>query len=340
MTTVLISGASGFIAAHTIQQLLAKGYSVAGTVRSEEKGQTLSRQLKSPKFSYEIVKDLEAEGAFDQFVKNHPEATVFLHTASPFHFNITDVAKELLEPAVSGTVNVLKAIKKFGPQIERVVVTSSYAAMADITQPLTSETVDNEDTWSPLTWETSLKDAVFGYFGSKALAERAAWDFVKTEKPNFVLSVVNPVYTFGPQPFFEQAKAGTLNTSSEIISGLLKLKPEDDGWLHSNADAVDVRDVAAAHLVAFEKEEAKNKRLLLQSGPFSEQTIVDVLHEEFPELTKNVPVGKPGSDVEQFKKKATIDNSRTRAILGFKLRTVQESVRDSAQQIFEARNLI
>ena len=55
---------------------------------------------------------------------------MFLHLASPFHFNVTDVEKELLLPAVDGTKNVLQAIYNFGNNIEKVVITSSYAAIS------------------------------------------------------------------------------------------------------------------------------------------------------------------------------------------------------------------
>lgn len=335
--TVLISGATGFIATHTVQQLLEKGYTVVGSVRSTEKGENLKKLLNNEKFSYEIVKEIESENAFDDFVKNHPEATVFLHTASPFHFNVTDVAKDLLEPAVKGTRSALLAIQKYGPQIKRVVVTSSYAAIGDFSKPQTSDKIDTEETWSPLTWETSLSNPLVGYCGSKTLAEQAAWKFVEENKPNFVLSTVNPVYVFGPQPFDEQAKSSSLNTSSEIINNILKLNKDDKDWHHSNGDAVDVRDVAAAHIVAFEKDEAKNQRLLLTSGPFTDQTILDILHRDFPEEASNLPVGTPGSDVEDFKKKATLDNSKTRKILGFTLKTVEETVHDSAAQIYSSR---
>lgn len=334
--TVLISGATGFIAAHTVQQLLQKNYKVVGSVRSTEKGEKLKESLNDPNFSYEVVSDIVADGAFDDFVKNHPEATIFLHTASPFHFNITDIAKDLLEPAVNGTKSALTAIKKYGPQIKRVVVTSSYAAIGDFASPQSSKNVDTEDTWSPLTWETSLANPLVGYCGSKTLAEQAAWKFVEEEKPNFILSTVNPVYVFGPQPFDEQAGAESLNTSSEIINSVLKATSEDKIPSHVG-DAVDVRDVAAAHIVAFEKDDAKEQRLLLTSEPFTQQDILDILHKDFPEDTKDLPLGTPGSGKEKFETKNTLDNSKTRKILGFTLKTLDETVHDSVEQLLKVR---
>jgi nucleoside-diphosphate-sugar epimerase len=52
-----------------------------------------------------------------------------IHTASPFHTNFTDPQTEILTPAIDGTVNILKAIAKFAPNVKRVVITSSFAAM-------------------------------------------------------------------------------------------------------------------------------------------------------------------------------------------------------------------
>lgn len=132
-TTVLVSGASGFVATHIIKQLLLKGYTVIGTVRSTEKGDYLKKSFQSDKFSYEIIKDIVSETASDGLVKEHPEATVFLHTASPLIFATTNVENDLLKPDVNGTKSALASIKKYGPQIERVAVTSSYVGMAELT---------------------------------------------------------------------------------------------------------------------------------------------------------------------------------------------------------------
>ncbi|PSK36521.1 hypothetical protein C7M61_003994 [Candidozyma pseudohaemuli] len=337
-TTVLISGASGFIALHTVQELVKKGYSVVGSVRSSEKGEYVKKESGNPeKFSYEIVEDIEKEGAFDEFVKKHPEATVFLHTASPFHFNAVNIENDLLLPAVNGTKNALKSIQKNGSGIKRVVITSSYAAIASAEQDAQADKTYDESSWNNITWEQSLENAVAGYYGSKTFAEKAAWDFVKEEKPDFVISTVNPTYVFGPQPT-NSFQSTQLNTSSEVINTILKIKGTEEKVNPVNASAVDVRDVAKAHLVAFEKDEAKNQRLLLNSGLFTQQTILDVLHVEFPSESQHVPIGTPGSDREEIKKRATLNNDKTRKILGFELISVEQSIKDSAKQILEVED--
>lgn len=335
-TTVFVSGATGYIAQNVCKVLLQQNYRVIGTVRSDSKGEHLKQLFNSENFDYEIVEDVGIEGAFDKALQNHPEATVFLHTASPFHFRATDIEKELLAPAVKGTQNALKAIKEYGKNITNVVITSSYAAVSTASVEIDPTATVNEDSWNAIQWDQALKDVVSGYRGSKTFAERAAWDFVKQEKPNFALTSVNPSFVFGPQAYASEIK-DSLNTSSEIINSILKLGP--DGKLPpTRGGFVDVRDVAKAHVVAFEKPEAHGKRLVLNSGRFSAQTIVDVLNNEFEELKGKIPVGVPGSDKEAVAGLCKVDTSKTELILGFDLIDIKTSVIDTVRQILDARN--
>ena len=94
-----------------------------GTVRSAAKGEYLKQLYNSPDFSYVLVEDVEKPGAFDAAVVG---CDGVLHTASPFHFNMKDPYADLINPAVQGTLNILKsAIKE--PKIGRIVITSSFA---------------------------------------------------------------------------------------------------------------------------------------------------------------------------------------------------------------------
>lgn len=331
--SVFVSGATGFIAQHICKALLGKGYKVVGTVRSTSKGDHLAKLLQSPDFSYEIVADVEPEGAFDEALKNHPEVTVFLHTASPFHFRATNIEEELLKPAVNGTVNALKAIQKYGPQIKNVVVTSSYAAISTASTEADPSHVNNEESWNEITWEESKADAISGYRGSKMFAEKAAWDFVREEKPAFAINYINPSFVFGPQAFESEVKEN-LNTSSEIINNMLKLTPNSQ--IRKLAGGfVDVRDVAEAHLVAFEKP-INNERLLMNAGRFSSQDIIDVLNANFDLLKGKIPVGEKGAGQAINDGMCKIENEKTKKILGFPLIGLEKSVVDSVTQILNA----
>ncbi|RLV93814.1 putative NADPH-dependent methylglyoxal reductase GRP2 [Spathaspora sp. JA1] len=329
-TTVFVSGANGFIAQHIVKQLLEKGYSVVGSVRSESKGEALKKSTKSEKFSYEVVPHIGDEGAFDQALKRHPEVTVFLHTASPVTFAATDFDKEIIQPAIQGTKNALTAIKKHAPQVERVVVTSSVAAVVDFINN-DPETVYNEDSWSPITYELGLTDGMLAYVASKKFAELEVQKFIKEEKPNFKITTTQPVYVFGPQAY---GINGALNVTAEFVNSVASLGPSDK--IPEQAGSfIDVRDVARAHLVAFEKDEAIDQRLVLTNGAFSFEGIAHIINENFPE--SKVPKGDLEKDAVQKKTTHKYDTSRTKKILGFEYIPLEKTIVDAVGQIYESK---
>ncbi|CAH2350655.1 NADPH-dependent methylglyoxal reductase Gre2p [[Candida] railenensis] len=343
--TVIITGASGFIAQHIVKQLLQKGYKVVGTVRSKGKGEKLKKSFDSisPNFTYEIVPDIGKKDGLKELLLKHREAEILLHTASPFHFNTDDPEKDLLLPAKNGTLYTLQAIKDYAPQIRKVVVTSSYAAVSLPKRENDPTFTINETTWNNVQWYQAKKNAFFGYFGSKKFAEKAVWDFKEENEGQlkFTLNVVNPSYVFGPQAFdSEAAGKDTLNTSSEIINSIVKLTAgkDDDSIPSQSGSFIDVRDVARAHIAAIENDAIVNERLLLASDRFSTQSILDVINRNFKNEL-NVPVGVPGSENDILESFCKIDNSRTKRLLGFSFTSFEDSVRDSVSQIVRVRAL-
>lgn len=334
MVSVYVSGASGFIAQHVVKQLIEKQYKVVGSVRTEEKGELLAKRF-GPLFTFEVVKDISKTGSFDESLKKHPEVTVFLHTASPFFLNAVDVERELLEPAVEGTKNALSSIKNYGPQIKHVVITSSFAAVKNAAHDKDRDFVLTEESWNPITREEGLSNPGLGYLASKTFAEREAWDFVKENKPNFTLATINPTFVFGPQAFDDDIK-DSLNTSAEVINNLLKLK-QTDSIPESQSGYIDVRDVAKAHLTAFENKQLYNQRLVVFAGRYCSQMLIDIIHDKFPELSKQVPVGKPGTGQKFIKQFCGWNFKKTEEILGFKYITLEQCVVDSVEQILKAR---
>jgi nucleoside-diphosphate-sugar epimerase len=104
----------------------------------------------------------------------------------------------LLDPAVIGTTGVLSSIKKHAPSVKRVVITSSFASIVEPSKGFWPGHVYSEDDWNPITVEEAMESPAAGYRASKTFAEKAAWDFVEKEKPNFSLSTINPPLVFGP----------------------------------------------------------------------------------------------------------------------------------------------
>lgn len=337
---VLISGATGFIAQHIVDNLLRENYKVIGTVRSESKAEKLKSQFgNNPNFITELVPDIAAPNAFDEVLRKHgKEIKVILHTASPFNFQIKDVEKELLIPAVNGTKSILESVKKYGANtVERVVVTSSFAAIFDIAKLNDKSVVFTEESWNPATWESCQVDPLSAYCGSKKFAEKAAWEFYEENKNvvKFKLSTVNPVYVYGPQMFDEDVK-DHLNTSCEIINSLIHTPADSKLDENLHAEYIDVRDVAKAHLLAFQKEETIGQRLGLCGGKFDAQDIVDILNEDFPQLKGKIPTGdNPGRGASVTNTSSTFDNSKSKKILGFKFITLHKSVHDTAAQILK-----
>ncbi|KAK6200909.1 protein induced by osmotic stress [Scheffersomyces amazonensis] len=332
--TVFVSGANGFIASHTVGLLLDQGYTVIGSVRSEAKGASFKKALKTDKFSYVVIPNIADVGAFDNVLKENPQISAFLHIASPFRFNVESPENDILIPAIEGTRNVLNSIKKYAPQITRVVITSSDCAARENDDRDPSIVLD-ESVWSKATFESSKHDLVPAYLGSKPLAEKLAWDFVKNEKPNFKLVTVLPSYTFGPQ-LTDELVSPDLNNSSKVIESILQSTPES--VLHNHTGSwIDVRDAAKAHIVALQSDEAVNQRLILSSSRFTSQTITDIIIKDFPQYKGKIFEGVPGADVEEVKTFQTLNYSKTNNILGFKFIPIKKTVDDSVSQLLRVR---
>jgi nucleoside-diphosphate-sugar epimerase len=116
----------------------------------------------------------------------------------------------------------LSAVKKYNPTAKRVVITSSFAAVIDASKSPRPGYVYTEADWNPLTREEVKKtnNARGAYSLSKKLAEKAAWDFVETEKPAFSITTLNPPMVYGP-PAQDFESIDKLNTSSKDIYRLI-----------------------------------------------------------------------------------------------------------------------
>ncbi|KAF2153710.1 NAD(P)-binding protein [Myriangium duriaei CBS 260.36] len=335
MTRVLLTGGSGFIAAHVLDILLEHGHSVVTTVRSQEKADKIKQAHPNSgkdKLDFAIVEDIAQEGAFDQAVKSDPPFEAVIHTASPFHFKVTDVQKQLLDPAIIGTTGILKSIKKSAPTVKKVVITSSFAAIIDGLKGTRPGYTYSEKDWNPITHEQALENPSNGYRASKTFAEKAAWDFLEKEKPNFTISTMNPPLVLGPVVHYLNSLS-SINTSNErvrdIIHGKAKEQIPDTGvyaW-------VDVRDVALTHVKAIEVEAAANKRFFVTAGHFSNKEIATIIRNNFPQYKDQLPTeSTPGGDKPEggvF----DVDNSRTKDVFGIKFRTLDEAIIDTVKSL-------
>lgn len=342
MSTVLVSGANGFIAQHIINELLKKGYLVIGTLRSEEKAVSLLRLFNHKNLKLEIVSDLAKPGVFDEvLLKYGKDLKYVIHTASPCHYESSNYEIDMLIPAVAGTQSILNSIKKYAPNsIQRFVYTSSFAAISNVKNAYNPSLTLNEESWNEDSWSDALEDPKTAYYGSKVFAEKAAWCFLKENQNsvNFSLTTINPCYVFGPQ-CFDESVSSTLNASCQRINEAFLSKVGDDVDQKFASLFIDVRDVAKAHVLALENSNLACKRLILAKDKFSAQDILDTINKNFPQLTGRIAKGVPGNGPKVSQSIASIDNSKSKELLGFEFRSFENAVNDTVSQILRARNI-
>jgi dihydroflavonol-4-reductase len=248
-TVVCVTGASGFIAAHLVKQLLAQGYRVRATVRGAPDKYPYLTNLEGAKERLEFHKaNLLEEGAYDKVVDG---CDYVLHTASPYIVNVKDSQKELVDPAVNGTLNVLKACEK-SDSVKRVVITSSLAAITD--EPH-SDKVFSEADWNE---KSNLKRNP--YFYSKVCAEKAAWKYLEEHKGTcgFDIVTINPFMVIGP------SLGPSLNESNKVIRDLMH--GQYPCLMTLNWGIVDVRDVANSHILAMTTPDASGRYLIVNEN--------------------------------------------------------------------------
>jgi dihydroflavonol-4-reductase len=251
--TVLVSGASGFIAGHVIAQLLAAGHSVTGTVRNPNdtaKNAHLRAMPAAERLTL-VAADLTAADPFTAYA----DVEAILHMASPYVINVKDAQRDLVDPAVQGTLSMLRAAA-VNPRVRRVVLTSSMAAVTDSPDGRVLTDAD---------WNTTSSLTRNPYYYSKTLAERAAWAFMEQEKPGFDLVVINPFLVIGP------SLTAAVNTSPQTFVDMLK--GSYPAVMALTWGFVDVRDVAAAHVAAMERPVAKGRYLCVAGNMSMAETI-------------------------------------------------------------------
>jgi nucleoside-diphosphate-sugar epimerase len=306
------------------------------TVRSEEKAdkiRSIHPNVGADKLSFAIVPDIAKEGAFDEAVKSDPPFEAVIHTASPFHFNVKDVQKELLDPAIIGTTGLLKTVAKNAPTVKRVVITSSFAAIRNANKGNWPEHTYSEEDWNPITHEQALEGPAPGYSASKKFAEKAAWEFVEREKPDFDIATMCPPYVFGPIEPVLQTNLESLNTSNTLISSAI-LGKFKDGIPPTNAFLwIDVRDLALGHVLAVEKADAGNKRFFFTAGHFSNKQVVDVVRKNFPEYKDQLPSeNEKGGDLPEGGLYG-VNNNRVKELLGKGFYEFEQTVVDTIKTL-------
>ncbi len=334
MSTILVTGGSGFIGSHSILQLLAAGHRVRTTVRSLKRERDVRAMLKEggaeagDRLSF-IAADLENDAGWSEAVAG---CDYVLHVASPFPPNIPRHEDELIVPAREGTLRVLRASREAG--IKRVVLTSSFAAIGYGKKP-------QKMPFDETSWTDPNGDDVLPYVKSKTLAERAAWDFITNEGGGLELSVVNPVGVFGP--VLDPDYSTSILIVQRLMDGAMP------GCPRLYFGVVDVRDVADLHIRAMTHPAAKGERFLAVAGDFMLiRDIAGVLHRRMGALAKKVPtlqlpdwlvrlaaLRDPAvrQILPELGKMKNATNEKARRVLGWSPRSNEEAIVASAESL-------
>ncbi|KAK6928772.1 NAD-dependent epimerase/dehydratase [Dillenia turbinata] len=333
---VAVTGASGYIASWLVKLLLEQGYTVRASVRDPYARKPMLNVIISlfyvmhttadPRKTEHLVgldgarerlklfkANLLEEGSFDALVEG---CDGVFHTASPVLLSAHAQPEELIEPAVKGTLNVLGSCAK-APSLKRVVITSSLASVVCNGKPLTSDTVVDETWYSDPVY---CEENKLHYPLSKTLAEKVAWDFAKEH--NIDLVTLHPVVVIGPplQPI--------LNLSVEFVLNLLNGKTAIS---EPNYRFVDVRDVALAHVKAFEILSANGRYIL--DGMVPNYELFKILHPLSPGL---VTLEEKCKDDKPFASAYNVSQEKAKS-LGISYTPVEVSLKDTFESLREKK---
>ena len=333
MTTVLLTGASGYIGKHITLQLLNQGYKVRASVRSLSKSAEVKNAVKphlldssdlDSRLTF-VELDLDKDSGWDAALTG---IDVLMHTASPFPIASPKDENDLIRPAVDGTLRALKAAKSAG--VNRVILTSSNAAVYGCDLPAGKSEYD-ETMWTDVNHPIGR----VAYTKSKTLAEKAAWDFVSSQAPQIELTTINPVLVLGAP--LDNNFGSSISVVERIMKGKDPMLPD------LRFSIVDVRDVAQMHVQAIKNDATKGERILAASETYSFVGIAKYIKSIYPK--SKIKTGKAPSALIKLLslfdgeiktvlpllgKPMITSNKKAQKLLGIKFIPVEVTLKESA----------
>ena len=313
MSTVLVTGGSGYLGTQLAAALLRDGRQVRVTVRSLDREGEVRAAVRRGDADDSRLEFVAAGLTADQgWAAAAAGCEEVHHTASPMIQS--DDPNEVIVPARDGTLRVLRAARDAGAR--RVVLTSSFAAVGYSPKPGAEYTEAD--------WTDPGTPGLPAYPLSKTIAERTAWDFINREGGDTELVTVNPTFILGP----------TLTTQAR--SSLQLIKAMLDGTMpvvrRQRFGVADVRDVADLHIRAMAAPGAAGKRYLaLADGPtISFLQLAQILRERLGPLAKRVPTEEaPGPEPARL----IIHNDRAKEELGWRPRPAETTIVETAESL-------
>jgi nucleoside-diphosphate-sugar epimerase len=336
---VMITGATGYVAGWIVKKLLDEGLTVHASVRNPENKESLkfldaiASQSKGTLKYFEA--DLLKEGSFDEAMMG---CELIFHTASPFINTVKDPQRDLVDPALTGTKNVLASVNRTGT-VKRVVLTSSCAAI--IGDAKDCEGYPNGIA-TEAEWNTTSRVNHQPYSYSKTVAEHAAWEINKAQN-RWDMVVINPSLVIGPG-LNPKATSESFNLIRQLGDGSMKT-----GIPVFYIGVVDVRDLAEAHYAAGFTPEAKGRHIIsAENTDFLSlsQMLQKKYGEAYPLPKRTLPkfLVWLAAPMIGFKRKMIslnvgykwkVNNSKSINELGMKYRAIEVSIVEFFQQMVD-----
>ncbi|KAK8026443.1 hypothetical protein PG991_003499 [Apiospora marii] len=280
---VLITGATGHIAAHTVKQFLERGYRVRGTVRDLQSAAWLVEDVfktfaNSGLLELAHVPDLGAEHAFDDAIKG---VSAIVHIASILTF--AGDPSQVIPPVVHGVTSILEAALA-EPSVKSFVYTSSIAAAVDISPGMPADHVAR-DSWNDRAVELAYAPPPAGssfdhghavYQASKVEAEKAVWAFAEKKKPHFTVNVVSPATVLG-EGLVKKHLENPYPWVKNLYDG-----DEKVGALFQAIIHIDVKDAALLHVAATLDPACNGARLQAWGERCNMNDILAILRRMYP----------------------------------------------------------
>ncbi len=335
---ILVTGGTGYIASWIIKLLLEKGLNVRATVRDKSNSEKFKHLIEIADNSNGKLTIFEADllkvGSFQEAMV---DCELVFHTASPFMISgIKDAQKQLIEPALNGTRNVLNSAKE-NKSVKRIVLTASVVSMH-------GDAVDMQDTengiFTDKDWNRTSTATHRPYSYSKTIAEKEAWKIVKTQN-QFDLVTVHPGFVLGPS-LTKRKDSASINFMISLLNGKLKT-----GVPNLTLGIVDIRDLAKVHVAAGFNPEAEG-RYIASAGSSTMLELANILQKKYltkfkipkmqlPKIVLYLLGPSQGFSWKYISRNIGLalkfDNSKSINELGISYRPIEETILDHAEQV-------